>query len=69
MLYLVTATTETTAAPDADIGVPTTWLGWVILAVILGLYFVIQRTRQRHIRSRHDREAHLRRSDPDLRRD
>jgi hypothetical protein len=69
MLYPLIATTETTGTPDADIGVPTTWLGWVILAVMVGLFFLIQRTRQRHIRSRHDREAQLRRSDPDLRRD
>jgi hypothetical protein len=69
MLHLLFATTETTVTPAGDIGIPTTWLGWVMLAVIIGLYFVIQRTRERHIRERRDREAELRRADPDLRHD
>jgi hypothetical protein len=70
VLALLIATAETTTvAPAEDANLPDTWLGWAILAVIVGLYVVIQRTRRRHVVSRHDREVELRRADPDLRRE
>ena len=69
-ILLATAeTTTTTAAVAGEGDIPSTWLGWILLAGIVGLYFVVQRTRSRHTGSHRDREAELRRRDPDLRRD
>ena len=65
---LATAETTTTIPPD-DGAIPSTWLGWLLLAGIVGLYFVVQRSRTRHVASYRDRETELRRNDPDLRQD
>ncbi len=58
-------TTESTPAPTG--GLPESWLGWLLLGGIVGIYMLVMRTRRRAYYDHMKTEADLRRSDPDLR--
>lgn len=68
-VLLATAESTTTTVVAGEGGIPSTWLGWLLLAGMVGLYFVVQRSRARHTVTMRERNAQLRRNDPDMRQD
>ncbi len=70
MLHTAFATESGFNLPDTGGGETLLWL--LLAAGIVGLYFIVSRTRKRSYRrymSRADREAELRSNDPDMKKE